>query len=149
VGLAQNVRALFSFTDHIGPSTDSKLIALRDYEPRVAKYTEQLLQQLESRVGEPLNMTQWIGFYGFDVMGDLAFGQSFDMLKSGTVNYYIGLMQDHLKVRFAFGRIPWAFRILQALASLNASASRFHAWIEDQVKNRVEVCVITGLSPLT
>ncbi|KAJ3561618.1 hypothetical protein NPX13_g8874 [Xylaria arbuscula] len=112
--------------------------SLRDYEPRVAKYTEQLLQQLESRVSKPLNMTQWIGFYGFDVMGDLAFGQSFDMLKSGTVNYYIGLMQDHLKVRFAFGRIPWAFRILQALASLNASASRFHAWIEDQVKTRMK-----------
>ncbi|KAI0204852.1 cytochrome p450 monooxygenase [Astrocystis sublimbata] len=115
--------------------------SLRDYEPRVAKYTEQLLQQLESLVGEPLNMTQWIGFYGFDVMGDLAFGQSFDMLKSGTVNYYIGLMQDHLRVRFAFGRIPWAFLVLQALASLNASASRSHTWIEDQLKNRMKARV--------
>ncbi|KAI0401622.1 cytochrome p450 monooxygenase [Xylaria palmicola] len=112
--------------------------SLRDYEPRVAKYTDLLLEQFEARVGTPINMTAWIGFYGFDVMGDLAFGHSFDMLKSGSVNYYIGLMQEFLKVRAMFSRIPWAFRILQVMALLNTSFTQFRTWMEQQVKTRMK-----------
>ncbi|KAI1104955.1 cytochrome p450 monooxygenase [Jackrogersella minutella] len=112
--------------------------SLRDYEPRVARYTEMLLNQMEARVGTPINMTGWISFYGFDVMGDLAFGQSFDMLKTGTVNYYIGLMQDFLKVRAVFARIPWAFRILQVTMVLNASFTKFRTWMEQQVRQRMK-----------
>lgn len=119
--------------------------SLRDYEPRVAKYTSQLLAQLEARIGTPVNMTNWISFYGFDVMGDLAFGKSFDMLRSGEVDYYIGVMQDFLKVRAAFGRIPWAFRILQVTALLNASFNRFRKWMEQQVKWRMDVSKLSSV----
>ncbi|CAG8978209.1 hypothetical protein HYALB_00011444 [Hymenoscyphus albidus] len=83
-------------------------------------------------------MTSWIGFYGFDVMGDLAFGQSFEMLSTGEVNYHISLMQEFLKIRAIFSRVPWAFRILQVTMLLNTSFNKFRLWMEEQVKTRMK-----------
>src|SRR6266498_2353438 len=41
--------------------------ALRDYEGRVVKYTQDLLQQLSSFSGKPVNAAKWFNFYSFDV----------------------------------------------------------------------------------
>lgn len=57
--------------------------ALRDYESRVIKYSDELMDQMKGFSGKPFNASLWLNFYSFDVMGDLAFGQSFDMLRSG------------------------------------------------------------------
>jgi len=62
--------------------------ALKDYEPRVANYTNQLLARIQATSGSPTNMTDWFNFYSFDVMGDLAFGKSFNMLKDGIKHYF-------------------------------------------------------------
>jgi hypothetical protein len=37
-----------------------------------------------STVGKPMNMAKWFNFYSFDATGDLAFGKSYKMLKSGV-----------------------------------------------------------------
>jgi len=39
--------------------------------------------QLQARAGQEVDISLWLNFYSFDVMGDLAFGSSFDMLTSG------------------------------------------------------------------
>jgi hypothetical protein len=59
------------------------LLALRDYESRVVKYSDELMDQMRAFSGKPLNASLWLNFYSFDVVGDLAFGQSFGMLRSG------------------------------------------------------------------
>jgi hypothetical protein len=41
------------------------------------------MDQLQAFTGKPLNASIWLNYYSFDVMGDLAFGKSFDMLRSG------------------------------------------------------------------
>lgn len=105
----------------------------------MAKYTDQLLAQLGASIGAPINVSNWMSLYGFDVMGDLAFGHSFDMLKTGATNYYIALMQDFLKIRAIFARIPWMFRILQVTMMLNASFNSFRNWMEQQVRERMGV----------
>ncbi|KAJ5166267.1 uncharacterized protein N7482_005048, partial [Penicillium canariense] len=49
-------------------------------QPRISRYTEQLLQVIEDNVSHAMDMTKWFNYYAFDVMGDLSFGRSFDML---------------------------------------------------------------------
>lgn len=58
-------------------------LALRDYEGRVRLYTDQLISQFNERSGQAINACQWFNFYSFDIMGDMAFGTSFDMVKDG------------------------------------------------------------------
>jgi hypothetical protein len=57
--------------------------ALRDYESRVVGHADTLVKQLQARSGQEVDASLWFNFYSFDVMGDLAFGSSFDMLTSG------------------------------------------------------------------
>lgn len=57
--------------------------ALRDYESRVLGHADTLVRQLQARSGQEVDASLWFNFYSFDVMGDLAFGSSFDVLASG------------------------------------------------------------------
>ena len=57
--------------------------ALRGYEERMRPYGEQLLAQLRAFGGKPVNATEWFNFMTYDVMGDLAFNRSFQMLERG------------------------------------------------------------------
>jgi hypothetical protein len=41
--------------------------SLRVYEGRVIKYAEDLVRQLSSRSGTPLNASKWLNFFAFDV----------------------------------------------------------------------------------
>lgn len=59
------------------------LEALRNYEGRITSYADELVSRLDAFEGKPVNVTHWFNAYAFDVIGDLAFGKSFDMLKTG------------------------------------------------------------------
>lgn len=81
--------------------------ALRDYQGRVARYTDDLLGVVEraaadeDSVGEKgttggdgggggrINMAKWFNYYSFDIMGDFAFGESFNMLRDGVDHYFL------------------------------------------------------------
>lgn len=54
--------------------------ALRGYEQRLQVYQQRLIQHVTSKKGQSINVSEWFSLYSFDVMGDLAFGKSFDLL---------------------------------------------------------------------
>lgn len=56
--------------------------ALRNYEPRVIHYTNQLLVIIRAANGNPIDASMQFNLYSFDVMGNLAFGQDFEMIQS-------------------------------------------------------------------
>ncbi|KAH6988520.1 benzoate 4-monooxygenase cytochrome P450 [Ilyonectria destructans] len=112
--------------------------ALRNYEPRVAKYTDLLLSQIQARAEKPIDATLWCNFYGFDVMGDLAFGKSFDMLNDGVAHHYMELMHKATVFGTSFGRFPWAFLLSQHIPIVNIQHNNFLKWLKNQVKKRTE-----------
>lgn len=46
------------------------------YEPRVHAKVDSLLSRVRGHAGKPLDMTLYIMFFGFDVMGDVGQSQS-------------------------------------------------------------------------
>lgn len=76
--------------------------ALRDYEARVAQYTDQLLAIVdrfatgdssvkgkEDKEGSStINASKWFNYYSFDIMGDFAFGKPFNMMRDGVDHYF-------------------------------------------------------------
>ncbi|KAM0250781.1 hypothetical protein ACHAP5_001998 [Fusarium lateritium] len=63
--------------------------AVRDYEPRVVNCTKLLTEQIDRTIGEPLNISMWFNFFTFDIVGDLAFGNSFNMLRDGVKHKFL------------------------------------------------------------
>ncbi|KAL6355495.1 hypothetical protein LRP88_11088 [Fusarium phalaenopsidis] len=107
-------------------------IALRDYETRVVQYAELLLHQLEKMEGQPFNAKLWIHYYTFDIMGDLAFGQSFGMLRDGLKHYYMKLGDENMSLIGAFSRLIWLFPLFKAIPGVNHTHLKFQRWLREQ-----------------
>ncbi|KAM0541239.1 hypothetical protein ACHAPJ_013327 [Fusarium lateritium] len=111
-------------------------LALRDYEPRVTQYTAQLLDRLSELQGTPINASEWFNFYSFDVMGDLAFGKSFDMLRGGVKHYFMISLHESMKMVGYVAHMTWIFPFLKMIPAVDAETKKFWAWCESQVQQR-------------
>ncbi|KAF8851331.1 averantin oxidoreductase [Acephala macrosclerotiorum] len=110
--------------------------ALRDYEPRVTSYTTQLLSHLSTTANKPVNVTDWFNFYSFDVMGDLAWGKSFNMLRDGTKHYFMKSLHADMTNIGLFSHLVWLFPLFKATPGLNYEHIRFQNWTKAQVAER-------------
>ncbi|KAK5988243.1 Cytochrome P450 monooxygenase FCK2 [Cladobotryum mycophilum] len=110
--------------------------ALRYYEPGVAEYTRQLLHQINESEGKAMNVSTWFNFYSFDVMGDLAFGKKFNMLKDGIVHYYMESVHKNMLAVGALSHLVWMFPILLGTPGLNNEHNRLQKWLAHEVDER-------------
>ncbi|KAL2838069.1 cytochrome P450 monooxygenase [Aspergillus pseudodeflectus] len=110
--------------------------ALRDYEPRVTLYTNQLIEAIGKNVGNPMNMAKWFNYYSFDVMGDLAFGKPFNMLIDGKDTYFSLQLHEDMKAIGLFSHLTWLFPFFKRVPLVNADYLKFWAWVGEQVGRR-------------
>ncbi|KAI0534869.1 cytochrome P450 [Xylaria digitata] len=91
--------------------------ALAVYEERIVHYAELLANQIESLVyeGDPasspkgaiINITDWMSWFAFDVMGEFAFSRSFRMLQDRQWHLKIRLLVDGLGAVGVVSPAPW------------------------------------------
>ncbi|RWA10857.1 hypothetical protein EKO27_g4259 [Xylaria grammica] len=91
--------------------------ALAVYEERTIHYAELLANQIEYLVRESglsnspegaiINMTEWISWFAFDVMGEFAFSTSFRMLQDRKWHSKIRLLVDGLGAVGVASPVPW------------------------------------------
>ncbi|KAJ5663234.1 hypothetical protein N7507_003965 [Penicillium longicatenatum] len=112
--------------------------ALRDYEPRVAHYTAQLIQAIEKELNKPMNMTKWFNLYSIDVMGDLSFGKSFDMLADNEDKYFLNQLHADMKMIGLFSHLMWLFPFFKRIPGINADYLKFWGWLDNKVQNRIK-----------
>jgi cytochrome P450 family 628 len=97
------------------------------------------MNHLSECAGKPVNVTEWIAFFGFDVMGDFAFGKSFNMLESGEKHFALKLMAEGQSAIGYLGPLPWAFPILVRIPGLMRRFMKWVVWSEDQIRDRQKV----------
>ncbi|KAJ5100598.1 cytochrome P450 [Penicillium angulare] len=112
--------------------------ALRDYEPRVVHYTSQLVQTIQKNLSKPMEMTRWFNYYAIDVMGDLSFGKSFDMISDGKDKYFYTQLHADMKMIGLFGHLMWLFPFFKRIPVINADYLKFWGWLDEQVQQRRE-----------
>ena len=134
--------------EHLPPQKQSLMkAALRDYEPRVAKYTHQLLDNVEKSIGQPIDMSRWFNFYSFDVMGDLAFGESFGMLIDGREGFFLEKLHKDMEAVGLFTHMSWIFPFLTRTPLLNSDFVKFHGWIDQRIEKRMKVSCSENSGP--
>jgi cytochrome P450 family 628 len=115
------------------------LKALRDYECRVLSHSLELLAQFSATAGKAVNASAWFKYFSFDVMGDLAFGKSFDMVKNGTPHVVLKRMHGSMALAALFGNIPWFTHIFLCLPIVRSETIKWLKWCEEQVEERKKV----------
>ncbi|QSZ37630.1 hypothetical protein DSL72_008729 [Monilinia vaccinii-corymbosi] len=79
--------------------------ALRLQEEVVVEYMDLLVSQIYQRKDDEngLNMSEWYNWLTFDIIGDLAFGESFDAVKSGEGHPWIHLILGSIHLMALMG----------------------------------------------
>ena len=112
--------------------------ALRGYEERIQKYRDKLIAQIETFDGRPINVSKWFNLYSFDIMGDLAFGASFNMLEASEEHWAIKLLNEGIEP-LAYLFPIWFFRVLTAIPGLTRDWWRFIDYCAQRVDERRQV----------
>lgn len=107
-------------------------------------YVDELVAQLDNLEGQSINASRWFNFYSFDVMGDLAFGKSFNMLKSGEQHHALKLLVAGMHTVGILTPIPWIIPLLLSIPGAATDNKIFTKFIEDQAASRRKVQYQTG-----
>ncbi|KAI1205002.1 cytochrome P450 [Annulohypoxylon truncatum] len=94
--------------------------AMREQEATIQQYISifiQRLRELCQQGDEPVDMVKWYNFFTFDVIGDLAFGDSFGCLATSTYHPWVSFIFNINKVS-SFFRAAQYYKPLASLLSL-------------------------------
>ncbi|KAI1274542.1 cytochrome P450 [Xylaria sp. FL0933] len=111
--------------------------SLQDYEERMVQYRALLVKVIEDSAGSPIDMTKLFSYYNYDVMGELAFGHSFDMLGTNKENEAIKLYNTATVVLGL--KLPmWFFRLLTGIPGATKAWWAFKDYCTAQLNNRMQ-----------
>lgn len=89
-----------------------------------------------------MNMSDWFNFYSFDIMGDLAFGKSFGMLRDGVKKYFMEVTHEDMLALGYLGHLIWLLPFIKMTPGLNAASLAFWKWmgktVDERIANRPE-----------
>lgn len=86
-----------------------------------------------------MNITDWFNFFAFDVMGDLAFGKSFNMLRDGIKHDFVSNLHTDMKILGSCSSIPGLWPLMMSIPLLNAQHLKFWAWVCSLLEERKRV----------
>lgn len=93
--------------------------ALREHEPLMTTYVDLLMQRLDERAGDKVDIMTWFNYTTFDVMGDLTFSESFNCLRDVNYHWWISLIFSNMKALAwtnVAKQVPGLTRLLMKLA---------------------------------
>ncbi|KAF5007928.1 hypothetical protein FDECE_5844 [Fusarium decemcellulare] len=115
--------------------------AMLDQEPIITAYVDTFVQRLHQECeggAKSLDMAQWFNFTTFDIIGDLAFGESFGCLDNRKYHPWVQLIFQGVKeIAFlsALARLPWLSKLLASIVPKSSS----NKWSEHRDMSRDKV----------
>lgn len=105
------------------------LVALHEYEPRLLKHYDILIGILSKHCedGTSADLEHLLMDMGFDIVSDLTFGKSWDMLSSGKRHPIIEEFQMGKKVVGFIIQSMWIFHIIKMIPPVN---NRIQFWMD-------------------
>jgi hypothetical protein len=59
---------------------------MREQEPIIRTYIDLFISRLQENAGKPIDICKWYTCLTFDIIGDLAFGDSFQSLENSNLH---------------------------------------------------------------
>ncbi|KAK8067295.1 hypothetical protein PG997_014042 [Apiospora hydei] len=107
------------------------LRALSTYESRIKNKVDSLM--LRFGAGEPVDVTQDVIFYAWDVMGDIAFSVDFQMLHTGVEHPAVDGLHWAMATAGLVTNFPWLMNMLRVIPGATGRFQKFADWCYEQV----------------
>lgn len=118
--------------------------ALREQEQLLNSFFDIFIEQLDKKIdGDDhgkLNLTRWLNYLTFDIIGELAFGRSFSALEGDDTRWYISNIFQSLKViRWVRvgSKYPLVFALFKFLAYFKPELARARKEVIEYAKENV------------
>jgi cytochrome P450 len=125
--------------------------AMYEQEPIIDRYTDKLIAQLTARAqrGELVDIVKWLNFTTFDIIGDLAFADSFHSLDSSEYHPWVLTIFDSIRGS-AMHRFPSAIPILRPVVAIMMGTKSLEKLAEHNlfVANKARERMDLGAEPL-
>ncbi|CRL28245.1 Cytochrome P450 [Penicillium camemberti] len=119
--------------------------ALREQEPVIKRNIDLLIEKLHVEVaaGKTPEMTSWFNYATFDLIGELAFGETYGCLENSQYHPWVEMILEVMKLRamtHAVGYYPWAFHILMWFVpkSLRDKFVTHRKFTDEKVQRRMD-----------
>jgi hypothetical protein len=80
-------------------------------------------------------------YFGFDVMANLAFNKSINMLRSGKEHFVIQMLREAMGEGAMLNPIPWLVNVLLRCPFIPQKQSHFIGWCKQQAEERKKVSI--------
>lgn len=97
------------------------------------------MEQVSTFSGNAMNASAWFNYWSFDVMGDFAFGKSFNMLKTGKNHFAIDWLESSMILLGLFSPIAWVIPVGAIAPFVGSTFRRFIRWCNEQVDERRDI----------
>ena len=102
------------------------------------RHIEQLERKIFELAGQAVDVTQLFLFYGFDVMGDVAFGTELNNLRSGKTHHAVEAMRSGMIPFGILTPVPWLFHLLIAIPGALKAWHQLIDWAHGEVTKRLQ-----------
>ncbi|KAJ7508590.1 high nitrogen upregulated cytochrome P450 monooxygenase 2 [Mycena galericulata] len=113
---------------------------VKAYEPILRKRLDQLLTALQvksdSNPNSPVDLAEWVSFFAYDFMGDMAFGGGFELMREGDVNGIWKMMEGGVRVQAYTQHVPWASPFFYGLPGMGKKAEKLIRFVVHMAKTR-------------
>lgn len=119
--------------------------ALREQESIIQSYIAMLMQRLHEEVAshrEMVDISRWLTYTTFDIIGDLTFGESFDYLRDSDYHPWLTILSDSIRVA-TFMRTVLVYPLFAFLMawiipkSMKAKSDQYYQMSKDKLNRRL------------
>lgn len=112
---------------------------MKEYRQRLVYFSDQLRERILKSNGSPINVSELFYHFSFDVMSDLAFGESLNMLKNDENHFAVGLLQDGMDLLGPLSPVPWLVRIGFSIPGVAQNFKELLSWSAKKLEYRIQV----------
>ncbi|KAF9269323.1 high nitrogen upregulated cytochrome P450 monooxygenase 2 [Marasmius fiardii PR-910] len=109
---------------------------IKAYEPIMRARLLQLQEKLDDRAaltGKSVDLAQWLSFFAYDFMGDMAFGAAFELMRDGDVQGLWKMMEDGIGILVLTQHVPWLSKLVFSVPGVGSALGSAAMKLEDFV----------------
>ncbi|KAL8833665.1 MAG: hypothetical protein Q9170_004151 [Blastenia crenularia] len=115
--------------------------AVRGYHDRILQHAQQLERAVEQRAGQPLDVSVWMQYFAFDIMGEVGFGESFHQTATGRSHFETEFLRKGMTMLAWVTPMPWLYHLGLAIPPVPGFTKDWLAllaWSVNQAKKKLQ-----------
>ncbi|MCJ1320172.1 hypothetical protein MMC15_005510 [Xylographa vitiligo] len=112
--------------------------ALQEYEGRLLHFSNQLHEYINKNLWRSIDISTVSYYYSFDVMSDLAFGESLNMLQNNKYHFALDLLQNGMDILGPLSPVEWLVRIGYSIPRVAQHFKDLIAWSGKRLEKRMQ-----------